>query len=387
MLFSDEYAAKIEDAVFREALELQASGQKIIGLYCAFTPKELVLAAGAVPVALCAGTEKPMEAAERHLPRNLCPLIRSSYGHALIGTCPYFDAADFILADATCDGKKKMFELLKRIKPLHTLQLPQTSETAAARSAWTEELRTVRGILETVAETRITDASLARTIRLYNRYRQAKKEIFDLNLNPVPLLNGREIDRIVGASPVECNLEQRIGELSKARRLARQRASDKAFMAKMSTRPRILLTGCPTANKKVLEIIENSGAVVVAMENCGGLKTLGMPVLETDDPIEALADRYLNTACSCMTPNTRRLDILGDLIESYRIDGVVELTWEYCHTYNIEATLVKEWVVDRYRTPYIQIRTDYSENDTEQLRTRIEAFLETLDGRGNRAAG
>jgi benzoyl-CoA reductase/2-hydroxyglutaryl-CoA dehydratase subunit BcrC/BadD/HgdB len=100
-------------------------GRKIVGIYCAFTPKELLAAADAIPVSLCGGSEKPFPVAEQYLPANLCPLIKSSYGHAVADTCPYFHMVDFLLADATCDGKKKMFELLQRLKPLHLLLLPQ----------------------------------------------------------------------------------------------------------------------------------------------------------------------------------------------------------------------------------------------------------------------
>ena len=108
----------------------------------------MIAAAGAIPVAFCSGTSQAIPAAEAHLPRNLCPLIKASYGHALSDSCPYFHMADFLLADATCDGKKKMFELLADIKPLHMLQLPQTSETPESHSYWLQELYRVRALLE-----------------------------------------------------------------------------------------------------------------------------------------------------------------------------------------------------------------------------------------------
>ncbi len=158
----------------------------------------------------------------------------------------------------------------------------------------------------------------------------------------------------------------------------RSRAKEKAFAAQMKKRPRILLTGCPTTNKKVLFLIEQSGGAVVAMETCGGLKTVGNKVDETLPPLHALAEKYLGTACACMTPNTGRLDLIENLVKDFQADGVIELTWTACHTYNVEAFSVKERVENTCESPYMQILTDYSENDMGQLETRVHAFLEIL---------
>ena len=122
---------RLKSEFLRIPFSKKSAGPSIVGVYCAFTPKELIAAAGAIPVALCSGTSQTIPAAEAHLPRNLCPLIKASYGHALSDSCPYLHMADFLLADATCDGKKKMFELLGDIKPLYMLQLPQTADTPA----------------------------------------------------------------------------------------------------------------------------------------------------------------------------------------------------------------------------------------------------------------
>ncbi len=377
--FDEHYRSSIEEKVFEEAMDLKAKGAQVFGVYCAFTPKELLSAAGGIPVSLCAGSEKPMEEAEKHLPRFLCPLIKASYGHALSDTCPYFHAADFLVADATCDGKKKMFELLSRIKPLHVLNLPQTSEGEASQRYWMDELRSLIAILEARTGKKITPEAISEQISLYNAYRDTKLAVFELNTGEIPLVTGKEIDVITWPTMFDCNLTERIREMEEAIAILRKRAEDATFLQAMRAKPRILLTGCPITNRKVLDIIEESGAVVSAMENCGGLKTLGFPVPQDGDPLQALAKRYLETACSCMSPNTRRLEILRDIIARYHIDGVVELTWEACHTYNIEAYQVREFVQETCGKPYIQIRTDYSPNDTEQIRTRLGAFLEMIE--------
>ncbi len=379
MKFDKAYLTAIEEEIFTEGVRQRGLGKKIVGIYCAFTPPEIIAAAGAIPVSLCAGSQKPVTEAEKHLPRNLCPLIKASYGLALTDTCPYFHYADYLLADATCDGKKKMFELLGRIKPLHLLQLPQTAETEESYLYWLNELKKVKTLLEDFTGNTVTDENLKAQSKLYNACRDATRELYELNTGEYPLLYGREIDCITGARGFDCDLSARIIELKKAASIIRERVNDSAFIDTVKGKPRILITGCPTTNKKLLDIIEDAGGIVVAMENCGGLKTTGLRVEESDDPLEALAKRYISIACPCMTPNEGRLNIIGDIIQRYRIDGVVELTWQGCHTYNIEAYQIREFVTADHGRPYIQIETDYSENDIQQIRVRIQAFLELMD--------
>jgi benzoyl-CoA reductase/2-hydroxyglutaryl-CoA dehydratase subunit BcrC/BadD/HgdB len=378
-MFEKEYAKRNEEKVFTEGVKMVADGVKAVGVYCAFTPGELIAAAGALPVTLCAGSSKPIADAEKHLPTNLCPLVKASYGFALTGTCPYFDLVDYLFADATCDGKKKMFELLGRIKPLHVLQLPQNYRDEESTAAWLREIGKMKDILQEITGNTITWQSLREQIALFNSFRKSVKELFELNRRDVPLLYGMEIYNIIeGCGSIACNLDKRAAELTYAADLASERVSDQSFINEIISKPRILLTGCPSTNSKLLELIEESGGVVVAMETCGGLKTASANVDENIEPMRALAEYYVRTACPCMSPNDRRFALIGDIIEGYRVDGVVELTWQACHTYNVEAYLVNNFVKDNYDKPYIQIETTYSESDTEQIRVRIEAFLEML---------
>jgi benzoyl-CoA reductase/2-hydroxyglutaryl-CoA dehydratase subunit BcrC/BadD/HgdB len=139
------------------------------------------------------------------------------------------------------------------------------------------------------------------------------------------------------------------------------------------------LTGVPIGNgsDKVLRIIEECGGSVVCMENCGAYKRVTL-VDEECDPLTAIADRYLKTPCSCMSPNTGRFELVTDMAREFQVDGIVDLTWQGCHTYNIESFSLKRHVQEKTGLPFLQIETDYSASDTEQLKVRIEAFLELL---------
>ena len=145
-------------------------------------------------------------------------------------------------------------------------------------------------------------------------------------------------------------------------------------------RPRILLTGSPSggAALKVVRAIENNGGVVVCFENCSGMKPLSPVDEENPDVYDALARKYLNIGCSCMSPNPNRMALLEKLIDDFKVDGVVDLVLQACHTYNVETAMVRKLVKEKKGIPYTVVETDYSQADVEQLNTRMAAFLELL---------
>jgi len=145
--------------------------------------------------------------------------------------------------------------------------------------------------------------------------------------------------------------------------------------------PRILLTGVPVGlgSEKVVRLIEKAAANVVCFENCSGYRSV-FTIDEKKQPLQAMAEKYLATPCSVMSPNPGRIELLTELINEFSVDGVVDLTWQACHTYNIESYNIETFVTEKFRLPFLHLETDYSESDTEQLRVRIEAFLEMVKG-------
>jgi len=143
------------------------------------------------------------------------------------------------------------------------------------------------------------------------------------------------------------------------------------------------MTGVPMPHgaEKVLDIIEAAGATVVAQENCTGLKPLLEDVAEDGDPLEAIARKYFRLPCSCMTPNAGRLDFVDRLIEEFAPQGIVDLVWQSCLTYDVEAEVLKRHLEARHGLPYLKIVTDYSPSDVQQIRLRVEAFLGIVEER------
>lgn len=355
-------------------------GTKVAGLYCTFAPTELVRAAGAIPVGLCGKKQAPIPAAEKVLPTRLCPLIKSSYGYALTDTCPYFEVSDFLIGETTCDGKKKMFELLQRLKPLHLMNLPYSC-TDGDSDSWRQEMVVLKRFLEDRTGRTVETAELSRQIRVQNETRRLLKEINGLCANNLVPISGMDMMTVMESKSFVVEQEVYADLLRELKRELQNRI-DEGVSVVPPDAPRILLTGCPVGkgSEKVLRMIEECGGIVVCLENCTGLKSFDLLVDEDDDPYAAIAKRYLLTPCSCMTPNSGRLALLKRLVEQFNVQGIVDLTWFCCHTYNVETFSVKEFVTQEFGLPFIHLETDYSESDLPQLRVRIEAFLEMVHG-------
>ena len=362
---------------FMKMKEHKDRGGKIVGIYCSFVPTELIMAAGAVPVSLCATSEEPISAAEAHLPPNLCPLIKASYGFALTDTCPYFYFSDFIVGETTCDGKKKMFELLNELKETYVMQLPSARDEIAL-NMWEQEIYKFWKKLEDFYGISISEEDVKKAIMQKNAERDLVLEYLELSkLNPSPI-SGYELGTKLDALSFIPDMEERCNQIRQ--RIAEVKSDwEKNYKGKVARKPRILITGCPNGGvrDKTIKVLEELGADVVAFDTCNSNREkiekvdIALPVAK------ALAKKYLNINCSVMSPNNSRLRFISDMIDEYEVDGVLEIILQACHTFAIESYNVKKAVVAK-GIPYIKIETDYSKADVGQINTRLEAFLETI---------
>lgn len=364
---------------FLEIKAIKDQGTRVVGMFCTYSPLELIYAADAVPVSLCGGPEGVIQAAEVHLPENLCPIIKSSYGNALTDSCPYFYFSDLVVGETTCDGKKKMYELLGKLKDVHVMHLPQGQLKKHGFLYWKEEMLDFKRVLEEKFGIEITGDKLREAIRVRNRERRILLDYYELGkLNPSPV-SGFDINTTMEAVEFRFDKDEAYEEIIQRTKDLRDKY-EKELKGQESKRPRILITGCPTGGLryKVVKQIEDLGADIVAFENCSGPKEKIDMVDESIDPIEAITRKYLNINCSVMTPNPNRFKALGEMIDEYQIDGVVEVILQACHTFNVESTNVKSYVQNEKQKPYLRIETNYSEHDTGQLNTRFSAFIEIL---------
>ncbi|HDS3052518.1 TPA: 2-hydroxyacyl-CoA dehydratase subunit D [Morganella morganii subsp. morganii] len=376
-IFSDFSDARQQG--FLTVMKLKEQGVPLVGTYCTFMPQEIAMAAGAAVVSLCSTSDETIEEAEKTLPRNLCPLIKSSYGFGKTDKCPYFYFSDIVVGETTCDGKKKMYEYMAEFKPVHVMQLPNNSESAESVALWRSEIIRFQKRLEEQFGCEITEQGIRDAIDLRNRERRALTEFYHLGqLNP-PAMTGREILSVVYGATFKFDKRALIGELET---LTAKVRAEYAAGKRLDPRPRILITGCPIggAAEKVVRIIEENGGWVVGYENCTGAKATEQCVDENPqaDVYDALTEKYLAIGCSCISPNTQRLNMLSEMVQDYQVDGMIDVILQACHTYAVESLLINRHIREKHDIPYMAIETDYSTSDTGQLATRIAAFIEML---------
>jgi benzoyl-CoA reductase/2-hydroxyglutaryl-CoA dehydratase subunit BcrC/BadD/HgdB len=333
------------------------------------------MAAGAVPVCLCGGSAETIPAAEEDLPANLCPLIKSTYGYHKLRSNPFLEMADLLVVETTCDGKKKMYELLGLSHKMHVLELPQKPDESNAMQHWISQLRALKKRLESEFDVTISDQRLRETIGLMNRERSLRRRLAQMMQQDHPPLTGRQLLQLkssISCIPEDLEMYQQTIEMLEATR-----------PAGCDSKVRVLMTGVPMVHgaERVLEIIESHGGLVVCMENCTGLKPIYEDVdHDMQDPILALAEKYLHIPCSVMTINTRRMDLLKDWAKRYRAQCIIELIWQACLTYDVESYFVRQ-VAQSLGLPYLRIETDYSPSDSARIALRVEALFETVRNR------
>jgi benzoyl-CoA reductase/2-hydroxyglutaryl-CoA dehydratase subunit BcrC/BadD/HgdB len=380
MGFFDFVVGDIHGIRVKELREHSKNGGKVVATYCVFVPEEIVWALGAIPVGLCAGTQFSIPAAESVLPRNTCALIKSSFGFKLGRVCPYIQAADLIIGETTCDGKKKMFEILNEQQPVYVMEVPN-KKTERGRRLWRGEVVAFKDVIEKLTGNKLTLEKVTAAIDIVNDRRRAFQRLYGFRkASPVPI-SGK--DALLATQVSFYDDAKRDTQMVTALcdELEKRVAAGEGVAPYNA--PRILVSGSPMAipNWKMHHIIESAGAVVVCEESCTGTRFFSKLVEKVpgslEQQLQAVADRYMNIHCACFTPNEDRLDDIVRLAREYKADGVIHYNLQFCHTYATEAVEVEKRL-EKEGIPLLRIETDYSDEDTGQLKNRIEAFLEMI---------
>ena len=346
-----------------------------------FVPEEIVRAADATLVGLCTGADFATEEVEKILPRNTCSLIKSAFGFKLGKVCPYIESADMIVGENTCDGKKKSYESLGELVPnLYVMDLPQM-KSPEGKSLLKAEYVKFKDQVEQLTGIKIDLAKFKKGIEIVNNKRRAVHRLSQLRkADPAPIsgLDALLINQVFfyddpirftdSVNKICDELEDRI-------------KTGSGPIPKGS--PRILLSGCPMAvpNWKLPWVVETSGAVIVGEESCVGERGTRNLVDDSgstvDQLMDAIVDRYYQVDCAIFTPNSDRLQHVKDMTTAYNANGVIHYGLQFCQPYQMEAMPV-ESALENAGIPTLRIDTDYSMEDVEQLKTRVEAFIERI---------
>lgn len=383
MAYFDWFMSEIQAERIAEINALRAKKKPTVGTFCIFVPEEIVVGAGGACYGLCGGSNATVADAETELPRNICPLIKSAHGFKLQRTCAYTQSADFIYGETTCEAKKKTWEILGKHHPVHVMNIPHMKREKDLKM-WQEEIKEFKEHIEEVSERKLSLNEMLEGTRIINAKRSALQRLDSLrSMNPeVMPLSGKDGLFItqMGFLDDPVRYTQKVNELCDELEM---RIKEENSVFPKGT-PRIIVLGTPLAppNWKLHNAVENSGGAIINEEGCIGHRyfkdNVDIEGVTSEDEMYArLMQRYSKIDCACFTPNTGRIDKIVQMYKDRKADGVIYYTLSFCHTYNVESHLVTE-AMQKEGIPCLVIESDYSPEDAGQIKTRVEAFLESI---------
>lgn len=357
----------------------KAGGRKIIGWACNYLPEEIIHAAGMMPYRVAGGVgEIKTEAADSILHIYSCSYTRTCLQRLISGD---YDFLDGFLNCGTCDGMRRLGDAWEsksvdvNIPLPYSICVPHKFNERAER-LYADEFLKLRGIMENDYNCKITDEALEGSIRLYNHTRKLMKRLYDLRKSDSPPVFGYEVQKVLNAAVAmpreEFNplLEDFLKEVENRPGID-------------GDRPRLMINGSIMNNPDFIKGIEDLGAHLVVDTLCTGSRYFWgeVDVESFDNPIEALANYYLQKLpCPRVAPPEKRFEFINDLVQEFRVEGVISEIVRYCSIHIYDEPRVKARLED-IGVPSLTLEKEYNEEISGQVKTRVQAFIEMLKER------
>ena len=358
------------------ARELAARGEKVVGYLCCYTPAELLTALDLVPYRIQGGVGKPLKHADQYLETIMCPYVRSCFDLAMSGE---YDFLSGVVIPHTCDAMHRVYDIWKYyMKPpySHCITVPHMTHRASFEY-FRKELEDFQRSLERFVGRSVSEKDIIRAINLHNRCRAFLRELYELRKQEPPLISGTEITWVLVAGmtiPVEEFNELLENVIAEVR--GRKPGPD--------GRPRLIISGSEVDDVAVIRLVEDCGAAVVMDDLCTGSRSFWEDVDASKGVLSGLAECYLGgVTCPCTYREGKvpeRFGYLSNYVREWNVQGALLYTIRYCDTYQLDAPEIKGYL-ERLGLPVLYLEDDYIMPPLGQWKTRIEAFLETIEAR------
>lgn len=364
------------------ARELKNEGKKIIGYICSFVPVEIITAAGCVPFRIRGSVHEPITKGDTDLETIACPFFRSCFDLAVKGMYDFLAGS---VVPHGCDSMTRTYSVWKYTLGLpysHFINVPHTLSESSMQF-FIAELSTFTKSLGRFAGKDISDDDLREAIILHNENRTKAKALYELRKPDPPIISGTELTKIltVGASLPVSESNELFDAVLEQFRHRKESPFKKA--------PRILVDGPCVDNIELVKLIEDIGANVVVDTLCNGTRD-NWPFTEVGgDPMDALADRYLekvncprtyrqNEGQSFQDDIRSRFGDIGFFAKEFKVDGAILYIYKYCDPFGFEVPARKAYF-ESIKVPLLYLEDEYSAGTIGQLKTRVQAFLEMIE--------
>ena len=357
----------------------ERTGGAVIGWLPADVPEEMILAAGALPVAV-AGSEQTVTLADAHLPVWACSFARSSFELALRGELSFLDG---VVIPSTCDTTRTLLGIWRHRFPAWWVQaylLPHQTDRSSAREYLRQELLRLKGALERLTGQEITTARLDEAERLVSSCRALLHRLYDWHTADPGGLTSSDLYAVLRAATL-LPKEDLLGALENlVRELNIPEALDRTSGAAGDKR-RVFVSGSLAAPAGIFEVLERAGLSVVGDDLHNGYRYLAASRSDSPDPLERILNRQLNLPpTGYLNPaGVDRRRYLLDCVRRCRAEGVVFLHLRFCEPenydyYDLNRALQEEGILT------LRLETDFQGTSVGQLSIRLEAFAEMLGG-------
>ncbi|OGW15725.1 MAG: hypothetical protein A3G93_08590 [Nitrospinae bacterium RIFCSPLOWO2_12_FULL_45_22] len=353
------------------ARKWKQEGRALMGWVCTYVPEEIIYAAGALPIRVLGGAqETPL--ADATLYSNACSFIRNCLE---MGLDKRYDSLDGLVSVNTCDHIRRFFDVWTYHIPMPfkiILSVP-TKVTENTIRFFTQELSRFRHSLEEFTGNRITIDSLRSAIGTYNRTRILLGKLYEKKKSLNPPLTGTQTLHTILAGMVmpkdqyNVLLEELLQEIE-----------TKGSGISQDGKLRLMVCGSELEHPEFLELIEQSGGLVVADDLCNGARYFWGMVDPEEEPLNALARRYLSRfPCPRMHPLESRVQYIVQMAQDFAVDGVIYEVIKFCDLHANTYPLIKKGLQE-VGVPVLKLEREYLFSATGQLKTRIQAFFENI---------
>lgn len=369
----------IQSHTNHDILDAAARDVPIIGYFCTYTPVEVLLSAGAVPLRLRPAGSEDSSLGDAYLSGRLCTLVRHVVSLSLDG---HYDFLSGVVCLNTCDHVRRAADVLQKKSgiPFHAFLSVPRSPREDLFPYYLREVRRLRHALCDHLGVAPNDDDLRTSIRRMNAVRERLQTMQSLRTSDPPGLSGEEALALHVASQV----------LSPETFLA---LSGDALRGVSSRRPldtpraRVLLIGAELDDPRYVATIESAGAGVVADELCFGSRSVLDPIdPDCPDPLDAIARAYFfRRSCARMIGDfPRRWATIREHVQRDRIDGAIFQRLLFCDPWGADQHNVM--LRSKGEIPVLFLTREYGVVPTGQLRTRVQAFVERIESSARRPA-
>ena len=347
--------------------------RKIIGSTLADVPEELIHAAGMLPFTIL-GTNKPILRASTHLPDNACSQARSDLELVLTYQGDLFDGYVLPQVDDTTQHLADIWRRNVSWDYFERFLLPRQVDRPSARQWLLDETLRLKRSLESFTGKEIPEGRLWESIGFYNQGRQQLRRLYEMKRRYPDFITNREFFDLIKSSmwwPKEEHnrlLDTFISSIDETD------LGDKGGEG-----IRVILSGIVWEPPEIMDILDESGLKVVGDDLCTGWRYIDPDVEANGDPLRAIVDRHFKKGP--FTPiydkGNRIFENLLNLVTRNRAEGVIYLHINFNESQDYDLPDLID-TMEREGVPIFVVETEYQTTHLTGVRTRIQAFGESL---------